>query len=59
MRTLYLKDLTLFGCTFQDDSVSKNIVKYIEQGEIRSIVAYSYPLKDISGHKRISLIKNL
>ena len=29
VRTLYLKDLTLFGCTFQDDIVFENLVKYI------------------------------
>ena len=35
VRTLYLKDLTLFGCTFQDDIVFENLVDYIERGEIR------------------------
>src|SRR5262245_46959687 len=35
IRTLYLKDLTFFGCTFQDDVVFENLVSYIERGEIR------------------------
>src|SRR5262249_24960055 len=35
MRTLYLKDLTFFGCTFQDDVVFENLVSYIERGEIK------------------------
>lgn len=48
VRTLYLKDLTLFGCTFQEDVVFENLVRYIEAGEIRPIVAATYPLSDIA-----------
>ncbi len=48
VRTLYLKDLTLFGCTFQEDIVFENLVKYIEAGEIRPVVAKTYPLSDIA-----------
>ena len=47
IRTLYLKDLTLFGCTFQEDIVFENLVKYIEAGEIRPVIAGTYPLADI------------
>jgi NADPH:quinone reductase-like Zn-dependent oxidoreductase len=47
VRTLYLKDLTLYGCTFQEDSVFENLVSYIESGDIRPVVAKTYPLKDI------------
>ncbi|EEE35283.1 alcohol dehydrogenase, zinc-binding domain protein [Rhodobacteraceae bacterium KLH11] len=48
VRTLYLKDLTLFGCTFQEDIVFENLVKYIEAGEIRPVVAKTYPLREIA-----------
>ena len=48
VRTLYLKDLTLFGCTFQEDEVFENLVAYIERGEIRPVVAGTYPLSDIA-----------
>jgi NADPH:quinone reductase-like Zn-dependent oxidoreductase len=48
VRTLYLKDLTFFGCTFQEDVVFQNLVGYIERGEIRPVVAKTYPLKDIA-----------
>ncbi|MBY5437670.1 alcohol dehydrogenase family protein [Rhizobium leguminosarum] len=47
VRTLYLKDLSFFGCTFQDDVVFENLVSYIERGEIRPLVGRSYPLKNI------------
>ena len=30
VRTLYLKDLTLFGCTFQEEEVFTNVIKYVE-----------------------------
>ncbi len=47
VRTLYLKDLTFFGCTFQEAVVFENLIGYIERGEIRPVVAKTYPLKDI------------
>jgi len=48
IRTLYLKDLTLFGCTFQEDVVFTNLISYIERGEIKPVVAKTYPLSDIA-----------
>ncbi len=47
VRTLYLKDLTFYGCTFQEDVVFDNVVRYIEQGRVRPFVARTYPLADI------------
>ncbi len=57
VRTLYLKDLTLFGCTYQDDEVFENLVGYIEHGEIRPLVAKTYPLRDIGEAQRDFLAK--
>jgi NADPH:quinone reductase-like Zn-dependent oxidoreductase len=47
LRTLYLKDLTLYGCTFQDEAVFENLIGYIERNEFRPVVAATYPLADI------------
>jgi len=47
VRTLYLKDLTFFGCTFQEEVVFQNLISYIVHGEIRPNVGAVYPLKDI------------
>ncbi|MBX2836774.1 MAG: alcohol dehydrogenase family protein [Gammaproteobacteria bacterium] len=47
VRTLYLKDLSLIGCTFQEDVVFENLVSYIENDEIKPLVAESFPLSDI------------
>ena len=57
LRTLYLKDLTLHGCTFQDDAVFENLIRYIEAGEIRPVVAKTYPLADIAQAQRDFLSK--
>jgi NADPH:quinone reductase-like Zn-dependent oxidoreductase len=48
LRTIYLKDLTLLGCTFQEDEVFENLVRYIEANEIHPVVAKTYPLSDIA-----------
>ncbi len=47
LRTVYLRDLTLFGCTYQDEVVFENLVRYVERGEIRPVVAKTYPLTEI------------
>jgi len=47
VRTLYLKDLTLIGCTYQEHIVFQNLVGYIERDEIRPLVHAIYPLSDI------------
>ena len=47
VRTLYLKDLVLIGCTFQDRQVFQNLIGYIERNEIKPLVSKTYPLKNI------------
>ncbi|KQV18214.1 alcohol dehydrogenase [Pseudomonas sp. Root329] len=47
LRTLYLKDLTLYGCTFQEAEVFTNLISYVESGDIRPVVAKTYPLNEI------------
>jgi NADPH:quinone reductase-like Zn-dependent oxidoreductase len=47
VRTLYLKDLTYYGCTFQPSSVFENLVRYINDGEIKPLVSKVYELKQI------------
>ena len=47
VRTLYLKDLTFYGSTYQDKEVFGNLIGYIERNEIRPVVAKTYPLQDI------------
>ncbi|WP_321328417.1 alcohol dehydrogenase family protein [uncultured Ilyobacter sp.] len=47
MRDFYLKDLTLIGCTAWDEPVFPNLISYIEKGEIRPILAKTFPLENI------------
>lgn len=46
-RDFYLKDLTLIGCTAWDEPVFSNLVQYIEQGEIKPLVAQTFKLDEI------------
>ena len=47
VRILYLKDLTFYGCTYQPLEVFKNLIKYIENNEIKPLVAKTFPLEQI------------
>lgn len=47
-RTMYLKDLTLIGCTAWDEPVFPNLVGYIERGEIKPLLAKTFPLEKIA-----------
>ena len=47
VRTLYLKDLTFYGCTYQPIEVFKNLIKYIENNEIKPLIAKTFPLEKI------------
>jgi NADPH:quinone reductase-like Zn-dependent oxidoreductase len=47
VRSLYLKDLSFFGCTFQEDIVFENVIKAIESGKLRPVVSKFYPLSEI------------
>ena len=47
VRTLYLKDLTFYGCTYQPVEVFRNLIRYIEKGEIKPLISKTYPLEKI------------
>jgi NADPH:quinone reductase-like Zn-dependent oxidoreductase len=48
LRTFYLRDLTLIGCTAWDEPVFPRLVSLIESGRIRPVVARTYPLREIA-----------
>ena len=52
MRDMYLKDISLIGCTAWDEPVFPNLVSYIESGEIRPLVAKTFPLDRIEDAQR-------
>lgn len=47
VRTLYLKDLSLFGCTVLDEKVFANLIERIEAEEIRPVVANTFSLSQM------------
>ncbi|HWA42859.1 MAG TPA: alcohol dehydrogenase family protein [Hypericibacter adhaerens] len=57
LRTLYLKDLRLLGCTVLEPGVFENLVRYIERGEIRPVIAGIHPLREIVAAQKEFLAK--
>lgn len=57
MRSFYLKDLTLIGCTAWDEPVFPNLVGYIERAELRPLVAKTFALDQIVQAQREFLDK--
>lgn len=47
LRTLYLNDLTFHGATVLPAEVFSNLISYIETGEIKPIVAGTFPLAEM------------
>lgn len=58
LRTLYLRDLTLLGCTHQPDNIFTDLVRYIENKEIRPIVSGTYRLQDLREAQQAFLAKS-
>ena len=58
LRTMYLNDLTLLGCTAWEEDVFPNLVSYIEAGEIRPLLAESFPLEQIAAAQQRFLEKD-
>jgi NADPH:quinone reductase-like Zn-dependent oxidoreductase len=57
MRTLYLKDLTLIGCTAWAPAVFPNLISYIEADRFRPVIAATWPLERIGDAQRAFLEK--
>ncbi len=57
LRTLYLKDLRLLGCTVLDPTVFKNLIGYIERSEIKPLIASSIRLSAIVDAQQEFLLK--
>ena len=57
LRTLYLKDLTMHGCTVLGDGVFAGLVQRIERGEVQPLIAATFPLEQISQAQTLFLTK--
>jgi NADPH:quinone reductase-like Zn-dependent oxidoreductase len=58
LRTLYLKDLSLLGCTIFKPDIFSDLVGYIERGEIKPVVWKTYPLREIVSAQQEFLSKS-
>ena len=47
LRTFYLRDLTFTGSTVTPPHIFKDVIRYIEKGDIKPLLAASYPLKEL------------
>ncbi len=57
VRTLYLKDLSLLGCTVLETNVFRSLIKRIERGDVSPVVAHSFPLESIDDAQNMFLKK--
>ena len=57
LRTFYLRDLTFTGATIVPPGVFADLVGYIERGEIRPMIAATFPLDQIAAAQTAFLAK--
>lgn len=57
VRELYLRDLTLVGATFQAEEVLPAVLDHVAAGELRPVVAATYPLRELPSAQRVFLAK--
>jgi NADPH:quinone reductase-like Zn-dependent oxidoreductase len=57
LRTAYLKDLTLFGCTIPEPGLFRDLVAILEQGTCRPVVTATFPLAQIAAAQSLFLEK--
>lgn len=57
IRTLHLRDLTLFGATCQPSIILPDVIGYIERNGIRPVIAETYPVRELVEAQRAFLSK--
>ena len=57
LRTFYLRDLTFTGATIVPPGVFADLVGYIARGEIKPMLAATYPLRELHAAQRAFINK--
>lgn len=57
LRTFYLNDLTFHGCTIFEPKVFPSLIKYIEAGEIKPMLAAQFPFEKLHDAQRAFIEK--
>ena len=47
LRTIYLHDLTIYGCSFTPHSVFSELISLVNTGQVKPLVSKTYQLSDI------------
>ncbi|MEM8538317.1 MAG: zinc-binding dehydrogenase, partial [Pseudomonadota bacterium] len=48
LRRIYLRDITLHGCTYQPPEVFAKLVDLVNAGRVKPLISKTYPLRDIA-----------
>ncbi len=48
LRQIYLRDITIHGCTFQPRAVFAGLIDLVNDGRLKPRIARTYPLRDIA-----------
>ena len=57
LRTFYLRDLTFTGATIVPPGVFADLVGYIERGEVKPLLAQTFPLKELHAAQEAFIAK--
>lgn len=57
LRTLYLRDLTLHGATYQPPNILPDVIRHIESGALRPLVAAVFPLRALRAAQEAFIAK--
>lgn len=57
LRTFYLNDLTFTGSTVVEPHIFQDLIKYIEAGEIKPLLAMQYPLTELQAAQQAFIDK--
>ena len=48
LRRIYLRDITIHGCTFQSPEVFTALIEAVNRGQVRPLISKTYPMKRIA-----------
>lgn len=48
LRGIYLRDITIHGCTYQSPAVFEALIDMVNAGTVRPLVSGTYPMRDIA-----------
>lgn len=48
LRRIYLRDITLHGCTYQPPEVFARLVEMVNAGQVKPLISKTYPMREIA-----------